>query len=201
MALSFYLGGQLSQLIGEMGIDRKPTREEFSVLFESAPNGVLVIDGQGLMLLMNERLKRKFGYTRDELVGQSVEILVPERFRRGHLSLRRDFSASPKSRPMGSGRELFGRRKDGSEFPIEISLNPIATSNGNFVMATVVDISVRVLSERRLLIALTERDDIRQRFMQAQEDERLRLAHELHDQTGQSLTAAMFELKSIETRT
>ena len=199
IALSFLLGTRLSQSVGEMGIDRKPTRDEFRMLFESAPNGVLVVDSIGLMVLANERLERKFGYSRGELIGQPVEMLVPERFRNGHLSLRRAFSPAPKSRPMGAGRELFGSRKDGSEFPIEIGLNPITTRNGNFVMATVVDISLRMLSGKNLSAALTERDHLRRRLMQVQEDERLRLAHELHDQTGQSLTAALLELKGLET--
>jgi len=198
IALSYLWGGQLGQSVGALGIDRKPTREEFEVLFESAPNGVMVMGSDGIIMLVNSQLARKFGYAPADLIGQRVEILVPERLRGGHNEFRKDFARDPQSRPMGAGRELFGRRKDGSEFPVEIALNPIETAAGNLVMATVVDISARKLAEQRLSTALTERDDLRRRFMQAQENERLRLAHELHDQTGQSLTAAMLELKSIE---
>jgi PAS domain S-box-containing protein len=198
VALSYYAGGRISQSIGTLGIDRAPTREEFRILFESAPNGVLVVDSNGIMVIANERMERKFGYDRDELVGRPVEMLIPERYRGGHLRLRQAYAAAPRARQMGEGRELYGQRKDGSEFPIEIGLSPIATSNAQFAMATVVDITRRKLAEQKLTAALGERDDLRRRFMQAQEDERLRLAHELHDQTGQSLAAVMLELKGVE---
>jgi two-component system sensor histidine kinase UhpB len=195
---AYGVGGYLSRSFGALGIDRKPTREEFRVLFESAPNGVVVVDGNGLIVLLNERMEEYFGYSRDELVGKPVEMLVPDRLRTEHASFRRGFARDPETRPMGAGRELFGRRKDGSEFPVEIGLNPIRTGAGNFVMATVVDITARRKAADRLNAALADRDDLRRRLMLAQEGERLRLAHELHDQTGQSLAAVMLELKGIE---
>jgi signal transduction histidine kinase len=99
---------------------------------------------------------------------------------------------------MGAGGDLFGRRRDGVEFPVEIGLNPIRTLAGDLMMATVVDVTARKRSAEWLDAALAERDDLRRRFMQAQEHERVRLARDLHDQTGQSLTAAMLELKGIE---
>ncbi len=198
MALSYYFGGRISQSIGTLGIDRKPTHKEFEILFESAPNGVIVVDGQGLIILLNSQLGKKFGYLSEELVGRPVEILIPERFRSGHSDLRKGFKLDPQARPMGAGRDLFGQRKDGSEFPIEIGLNPIRTSAGTLVMATVVDITARKRAAEQLSAGIIERDDLRRRLMQAQEDERLRLAHELHDQTGQSLAAVMLELKGIE---
>jgi PAS domain S-box-containing protein len=200
IALSLFFAERAAQLFGEMGIDRTPTRQEFRILFESAPNGVLVVDDGGLIVLANDKIGRQFGYSRDELIGRPVEILIPERFRREYSDLRYGFSAAPESQTMGVGRELYGRRKDGSDFRIEIGLNSILTGNGDFVMATVVDVTLRVLSEQKLAAALAERDDLRRRFMQAQEGERLRLAHELHDQIGQTLTAAMLELKDLESQ-
>jgi PAS domain S-box-containing protein len=195
---AYQLGGRFSQSFGALGVDREPTREEFEVLFDHAPNGVAVVDSDGHIALLNRQIEQMFGFSRDELVGQPVEMLIPERLRRRHIDLRSTFSGAPSARPMGARSELFGRRKDGSEFPLEIGLSPISTPSGKLVMATVVDISKRRQAAERLSGALAERDDLRRRFLKAQEDERLRLSRELHDQTGQSLTAVMMELKRIE---
>jgi PAS domain S-box-containing protein len=198
LVFSYRWGGRLAQSSGALGIDRKPTREEFEILFDSAPNGVMVLGADGIIMLANARLENKFGYQRGELIGQQVEQLVPVRSRGKHLEFREMFEGSPEARPMGAGRELFGQRKDGSKFPVEIALNPITTSMGDLALATIVDISARKLAESQLEIAVSERDDLRRRLMHSQEQERLRLAHELHDQTGQTLTAVMLELKSLE---
>jgi two-component system, NarL family, sensor histidine kinase UhpB len=197
-ALSYYWAGRLSQSAGAPGIDRKPTREEFEVLFDSVPNGVVVVDSDGLVALANACMEKTFGYGHGELIGQPVELVIPERFRWTRLQLTAPLVVAARARRMEAGRELFGRRKDGTEFPVEIGLNPIQTTAGNLVMATVVDITARKLAEQRIRATEAERDDLRRRFMQAQEQERLRLARELHDQTGQSLTAALLELKGIE---
>jgi PAS domain S-box-containing protein len=199
LALTYPLARRLSEQSGALGIDRTPTREEFAVLFESAPNGVVVADEAGRIILLNAQMESQFGYRRNELIGQPIEVLIPERLRAGHGHLRAQFMRAAETRPMGAERELFGRRKDGTEFPIEIGLNPIKTAGGTLVMATVVDITRRKLAAESLSAALAERDDLRRRFMRAQEEERLRLAHELHDQTGQELTAVMIELKGLET--
>ncbi len=312
--LSYQLGGRISQTFGALGIDRKPTREEFRVLFESAPNGVVVVDSRGLIVLANERLECEFGFARDELTGYSFDLLLPP----GQTK-----STAPDANPA----ELSGRRKDGGRFPIEVSLNPINTPAGTLVMATVVDLTARKQAserlsasaealrasedQRRLAVEAAElgtwtwdmvkdevswsdrlrqilgvpdtmacshenyferihpsdrhlvednktqsasgrrhydfeyrivrlndqairwlnskgrvdcdesgtplrkhgviqdvtarkaaeqaRDDLRRQLMQAQEQVRLRLAHELHDETGQSLAAILTELKGIET--
>jgi len=120
---------------------RKHTEEQFRVLFEAAPNGVLAVDAAGHIVLLNAQMEKMFGYSREELIGQPVEVLVPERFRRGHARLRKRFADAPQMRLMGAGRNLIGLCKDGSEFPVEIGLNPIAASLESVVVATVVDIT------------------------------------------------------------
>jgi PAS domain S-box-containing protein len=141
VALAFGFGNWISRWSGRLGIDRQPTREEFRVLFESSPNGVLLVDSAGVILLVNAPIENYFGYARGELVGRPVEVLLPEQLRAGHGHLREGFAAAPQIRQMGAGRDLYGRRKDGTEFPVEVGLNPISAGAGNLVMATVVDIS------------------------------------------------------------
>lgn len=115
---------------------------------ESSPSGILMADAEGQIVLVNREIERLFGYVREELLGKPVELLVPERFHAGHPRDRREFTASPKVRAMGGGRELFGRRKDGSEVPLEVGLTPVITDEGMFVLASVVDISARVAAEQ-----------------------------------------------------
>lgn len=112
-------------------------------MLEHAPDGVVVIDEAGLILFANHQLELYFGYDREELLGKPIEILVPERYRGLHPEYRRKFFSHPTARPMGAGLEPNGRRKDGSEFPIDASLSPIRTDRGLLAMAIVRDISVR----------------------------------------------------------
>jgi PAS domain S-box-containing protein len=175
-------------------------REEFQVLFESAPNGVLVVNDKGEISLLNAQIESMFAYSRAELLGRTVDILVPDRFGRAHSEFRKSFMRTPQARPMGAGRDLFGRRRDGTEFPVEIALIPITSKCKNVILITVIDISVRKSAETSLAAALAEQDELRRRMMQAQELERLRLARDLHDETGQNLTAAMLELKGVESQ-
>ena len=124
-------------------VDSKRTEEQFRVLFEAAPNGVMAVDAAGCIVLLNAQVEKMFGYSREELIGRPVEVLVPVRFRQGHADLRKSFAAAPQMRPMGTGRELWGVRKDGSEFRVEVGLNSTATNMGDVVIATIVDITER----------------------------------------------------------
>jgi two-component system, NarL family, sensor histidine kinase UhpB len=198
IGLTWVLGGRLEQRNGTLGIDRGPTREEFALFFDSAPNGVVLVDEAGLMLLTNAQLEQMFGYAQRELIGISVEILIPKQLRGAHAEHRRRFARSASSRQMGGEEGFLGRRKDGSEFPIEVRLHPITIRADDYTMATVTDITERTRAENALASALTERDHLRLNLMRAAEEERLRLSHELHDRTGQSLIAATLAAKDVE---
>jgi len=126
---------------------QKDVDDLFRLATESSPGGIVLVNERGEIILVNSQVEKLFGYQREELVGKSVEILVPERFNSEHPAHRTKFLATPTTRAMGAGRELFARRKDGSEFPVEIGLNPIQTPDGVVVLTTVVNISARLAAE------------------------------------------------------
>jgi PAS domain S-box-containing protein len=126
------------------------SEERFRLLLESAPAALIIVDDLGSMLLVNAHTETIFGYPRSELLGQSIDILLPERFGEIHQSHRADYMTAPTARLMGVGRELWGRRKDGSEFPIEVGLNAVETSQGMIVACNVTDISPRRKVEEQL---------------------------------------------------
>jgi PAS domain S-box-containing protein len=126
---------------------RRRADQRFQAAVESAPSGMVMTDRAGIMLLVNREVERLFGYTRAELIGKPVEMLVPARFRSGHPGHRSSFYTDPRSRAMGSGRDLFGLAKDGTEIPVEIGLNPIQTDEGVYVLSSIVDITARKKSE------------------------------------------------------
>jgi PAS domain S-box-containing protein len=130
--------------------ERKRVEQRLRRVLESAPDAMVLVDGQGRILLANDQTERLFGFTRDELLQQPVEILVPERLRQKHARLRADYSAAPGNRLMDERSNLLGCRKDGSEFPAEISLSPIETEEGMLIAAAVRDITERKRAEQQL---------------------------------------------------
>ena len=137
---------------------RKRMEERFRRVVEFAPNAMVMISASGRIEMVNAQAELLFGYERSELLGQPIETLVPKRFRGHHPGLRTTFMNDPKSRPMGAGRDLFGLRKDGTEFPVEIGLNPIETDEGPMVLSAIVDISDRKQKENHIQAALKEKD-------------------------------------------
>lgn len=127
----------------------------YQTAIESAPSGRVIIDKAGLIVLVNRETERLFSYAREELLGQLIE-LVPERFRAKHPKYREDFSQNASARPMGAGRDLFGRRKNGTEIPVEIGLNPVQAGEGLYVLSVIVDISERKNAEEAPLKAVEE---------------------------------------------
>lgn len=127
----------------------------FRALLQSASAAIVIIDSQGRIVMVNARTETLFGYTRDELVGQPLEMLLPERYREIHAAHRAEFVVSPRIRPMGTSLNLVGRRKDGSEFPIEVGLSYIETENGLLAMSFILDVTERKTAEEGL--RLTQR--------------------------------------------
>jgi PAS domain S-box-containing protein len=129
----------------------------FRGLVEAAPDGVVIVDAAGRIQIVNRQTEVLFGYPRAELLGQPVDQLLPERFRERHRSQRAGYQIEPRTRPMGTGLELFGRRRDGSEFPVEISLSPLALADGETVtISTVRDVTTRQAADERLRATAAE---------------------------------------------
>ena len=140
---------------------KNKSEEFFQFAFEGAPNAMVMVDREGKIVLVNTQTEKLFGYSREEMIGQKIETLVPERFRAKHPGHREAFFGDPKTRSMGAGRDLFGLKKDGAEVPIEIGLNPIKTTEGAFVLASIIDITERKRGQEGLaqLAAIVESSD------------------------------------------
>lgn len=124
-----------------------PAKDMFELAVDLCPSGIVMVDGAGKMVIVNNEVERLFGYRRSELIGQLIDMLVPEGRRTQHVLRRRAFAARPEARPLGASGDLFGMRKDGSEFSLEIGLNPILVGGDQFVLCAIVDISARKRQE------------------------------------------------------
>jgi protein-histidine pros-kinase len=129
--------------------DAKLVEAKFSDLLESTPDGIVMLNPTGRIVLTNSQADRLFGYESGELRGKPVEVLLPERYRGAHVGYRSSYFFQPRTRSMGAGLELYGLRRDGSEFPVEISLSPLETSEGTLVMSAIRDISDRKKAEQK----------------------------------------------------
>lgn len=182
---------------------RRKSEQLFRGLLESAPDAMVVVDGRGRIRVVNSRAEQLFGYTRPELLGLSVDELVPDSLRADHSGHRAKYFRDPQVRPMGQGLELLGRRRDGTEFPVDISLSPMPTDEGVLVIAAVRDVTDRKVAEKRL--AQTQETAERRRLMahlvQAQEEERRKIAADIHDDSIQAMTAASLRLQQLRKHT
>ncbi|MGQ5522086.1 PAS domain-containing sensor histidine kinase [Chitinimonas sp. PSY-7] len=136
---------------------RKQLEEHFRQVIQEAPNAMILINAKGEIILFNRQAENTFLYRAQEVIGRSIEILVPERYRPAHPALRGGYFSSPEARPMGLGRELYGLRQDGNEFPVEIGLTPIEANEGRMVLAAIVDITARKTSLQQIENALQEK--------------------------------------------
>jgi PAS domain S-box-containing protein len=134
--------------IGRDMTEQKVVEEKFRLAVEASPSGMLMTDADGKILMVNAETEKQFGYARAELIGQPIDMLVPQRLRAKHPTHRKTFVDSPGVRTMGAGRDLFGLRKNGTEFPVEVGLNPIRTGHGLIILSVVVDITERIRNER-----------------------------------------------------
>lgn len=161
-AVLIWIGGLR---LNRMDSERAQVEGSFRLALEAAPNAMVIVDGAGRIVMANAQTEKYFGYRRDQLLGQPVEILLPEQAREHHVDFRRGFAAAPEMRTMGAGRDLYGLRQDGSRFPAIVGLNPLHSPFGEWVLASILDITDRKQAE-----------ELRARFAEARSEQRFRLS-------------------------
>jgi PAS domain S-box-containing protein len=170
--------------------DLKRAEENCRLAVESAPSGMVIVDRGGSIILVNAQAEKQFGYRHEELVGKCIEALVTESLPWRRLGFPEDFIAGLQARPLIAAREFNGRRKDGTQFPVEISLNPMETHDGARILVSIVDITDRKLAEEVLL-------DMSGRLITAHEEERTRIARELHDDLSQRMALVQIGIQQL----
>jgi PAS domain S-box-containing protein len=173
--------GLFTGVVWPMVLEVEGSRDRFRQAVEASPSGFIMANQRGRILMVNKMARKLFGYTQEEFLNLGIEDLLPERFRAAHGAQRRGYHGHPESRAMGRGRDLVARRKDGSEFPVEIGLNPIAAAEGRLVLAAIVDISDR----HRLQKQLTQKESLA-----AVGEMAAVVAHEIRNPLGSIVTAA-----------
>lgn len=147
IAMGYELGWDVIAA-GQLAARLRASELRFRTVVEAVPSAILLVDHRGMITLANAQAEAMFGYSRANLVAKPVEMLIPERFRGPHVGLRGSYGKDPRTRAMGAGRELFARRNDGGEFPVEVALSPMSTGEGLFILASVVDVTERRRVER-----------------------------------------------------
>lgn len=178
-------------------LERRQAEEKFRGVLESAPEAIMIIDQRRQIVLVNSQAEALFGYRREELLGQPFEMLVPPRFRRAHEQLAAGYLRQPRRRPMGKGLDLYGLGRDGREFPAEIGLSPLGGGEGMLVICTVRDISERRLIEQQLVDSRERLRDLAAHHDAVREEERKRIAGEIHDELGSLLTALKMDISLL----
>jgi PAS domain S-box-containing protein len=178
---------------------RRRSEQRGAAILESVPDATVIIGPGGAIELVNTQTEKLFGYQRGELIGQPVELLLPERFRGAYLRHRPGYLSKPQSRPIGAELELHGRRRDGTEFPVDVSLNPMEAESGTLIIAAVRVVTNRHDAQRKLdeSFDIAQRQRLFARLIAAQEEERLRIASDIHDDTIQAMTATSLRMQQL----
>lgn len=188
-------------LIAVLVVERvRRTRAErrIQLALDAAPTGMLMANREGKILFANAQMRTLFGYAREEIDGKPAQMLIPARFRADYERRRQAYFAAPQIRRMGIGKQLFGQRKDGSEFPIEIVLYPLRMEKGVAVLAAVIDVTERREAEDHLRESQATLRELTRKLLSAEETERRRIARDLHDDLSQSLALLSIELDLLQ---